>query len=101
MPATGRIPRQQVCQFLRAAERDAVPSRDLVRDDVETLRYQPAKEGGREEAILVAQHEFRWHVWPCLEWPRRVHGSLGRVRTLLAHRLLGQFARHVVVEADV
>lgn len=45
--STGRIPRQQVRQVHGAAERDAVPGGDLVRDDGETLIYQLAEEVGR------------------------------------------------------
>ena len=59
-------------------------ARDLVGRDPQTVRYQAAKEFGREEAILRAQHEPRRNLGPRCQRPRRSHGGLGWVRALSA-----------------
>src|SRR4051794_29898482 len=67
---------QDLCQLLRSAQCDAVPSRYFIRDDVQALGRQSAEEAGRERTILTAQHEFRRYVGPCVEWPGLTHAGL-------------------------
>ena len=70
VPRLGRVAHQHVRQLFRAAECDAVAARDLVGNDAQAVGYQPAKEVGREEAVLAAEHEPRRHVRPRIQRPR-------------------------------
>ncbi len=98
---SGRVALQDVGQLLRMTQRHAVARRDLVRDHAEALGDHSTEEIGRQEAILRAQDEPGRHVRQRVERPRRRHRGPRRMRALLAQRLRGQLARHVVVEADV
>jgi hypothetical protein len=95
----GRTADQKVGQLARAAESDAVAGRDLVGNDAETFGDHASHERLGEEPVLRAQHEPRRHRRQFVEGPGGVVGRL-RLSSLLAHRLLGEGAGHVVIERD-
>src|SRR6266566_10142859 len=96
----GRVTGEQVRQFLRAAQRDAVASDDLIRDDAKPLGDHPAHEPSREEAVLGAQDEPRRYRGPGAERPRAAARRVRLRPTPLGHGLLGQVTGNVMVEGD-
>src|SRR5688572_12429921 len=99
LPRRLRMAREQVREFVRAAERDAVAGRDLVGRDRESVGDNVAHEVRWEEAVLGAEHEPGRHIWQRVEWPRHLVRGV-RLTARSTHRLLGELARNVVVEGD-
>ena len=73
---------------------------NLVRDGAQALLCQPPHESGGEELVVLAQDEPGGHVRPRIEWPGGIPDRGGFPAPAPAQGLLGQRARHPVVETD-
>src|SRR5215469_18683256 len=96
----GGVTGEHAGQIPGAAERDAVASGDLVGNDAEPLGDHPAHEPGGEEAVLGAQDEPGGYRGPGSERPRAAAWRVRLRPASLAHGLLGQVTRNVMVEGE-
>src|SRR5829696_1311749 len=60
---------QAVGQLPRAAEGDEVPAGHLVEGNAQTFSHDSALEFHREEAVVAALQEPRWHLGPLRQGP--------------------------------
>ncbi len=75
-----------------------MPAGHLVEGDAQTLQHDPALEFHREEAVVAALQEPRWHLRPLRQGPWLGERRLGLARLSPRPRLDRDLGRDVVEE---